>query len=461
MAKHERTGAISRRDFIAGGLAAAALGVLPRRPVAPFAPPNILFILADDLGYGDLSCYGRPDYRTPQIDRLAREGLRFTSNYTAASVCTPTRVALMTGRYPARVPIGLVEPLRYGDESVGLAPEHPTVASRLKLAGYRTALIGKWHLGFLPEHGPLRHGFDEFYGILSGGVDYFSHREPSGKLDLHEGQVQVSRAGYLTDLLTQRALEYLARRHQSPFYLALHYTAPHWPWEGPTDTAASRILRGIADTADGRFVRGYADRGSPEIFSAMVRRLDDSVGHLLNALRDAGLERSTFVVFTSDNGGERFSYNWPLADAKGSLHEGGIRVPAIVRLPGRVQPGRATDQPIISMDWTATLLAVGGATADPAYPLDGLDLSPLLRGEPLPLERTLFWRTSLEDAARRGKWKYLRAEGSESLFDLRVDPGEGANLAPYEPETLTALRAEFEGWNKRMLPRPPAPAPGR
>jgi arylsulfatase A-like enzyme len=461
MAKPERTGALSRRDFLAGGLAAAALGVLPRRRAAPSARPNILFILADDLGYGDLSCYGRPDYRTPHIDRLAREGLRFTSNYTAASVCTPTRVALMTGRYPARLPIGLVEPLEYGDESVGLPPDHPTVASRLKLAGYATALIGKWHLGFLPEHGPLRHGFDEFYGILSGGVDYFTHREPAGKLDLHEGQVEVSRTGYLTDLLTRRALEYIARRHQSPFYLALHYTAPHWPWEGPTDTAASRILRGVADTAAGRFVRGYADRGSAAIFSAMVRRLDDGVGRLLDALRDRGLERSTLVVFTSDNGGERYSYHWPLAEGKGSLHEGGIRVPAIVRLPGGVRPGRTTDQTIISMDWTATLLAVGGATEDPAYPLDGLDLSPLLGGESLPLERTLFWRTMEEDAARRGRWKYLRADGRESLFDVGGDPGEGANMAPYEPGTLRALRAEFEAWNERMLPRPQAPAPGR
>ena len=172
---------ISRRDFLEGSLAAAALSLLPRWPSPQPEHPNIFFILADDLGYGDLSCYGRPDYRTTHIDRLAREGLRFTSNYTAAAVCTPTRVALLTGRYPARLPIGLVEPLRYGDETVGLPPEHPTVASGLKQAGYETALIGKWHLGFLPEHGPLRHGFDEFYGILSGGVDYFSHRDPAGK----------------------------------------------------------------------------------------------------------------------------------------------------------------------------------------------------------------------------------------------------------------------------------------
>jgi arylsulfatase A-like enzyme len=455
------TRAISRRDFLAGGLATAALGALPRQPASQANRPNILFILADDLGYGDLSCYGRPDYRTPHIDGLARDGLRLTSNYTAAAVCTPTRVALVTGRYPARLHIGLVEPLEYGNRDVGLAPEHPTVASRLKLAGYHTALIGKWHLGFLPEHGPLRHGFDEFYGILSGGVDYFTHREPSGKLDLHEGEVEVDQVGYLTDLLTHRALQYVSRRHDAPFYLALLYTAPHWPWEGPTDTATSRMLRGVADTAAGRFVRGYADRGSPGAFTAMVRRLDDGVGRLLQAIRDVAPERDTLVVFTSDNGGERYSYNWPLADGKGSLREGGIRVPAIVRWPARVPPGRTSDQPVITMDWAATLLAVGQATADPAYPLDGLDLSPLFRGERLARERTLFWRTRREDAARRGRWKYLRSDGNESLFDLESDPGERADLAAYEPDTLASLRAEFQAWNTRMLPRPPAPAPAR
>ena len=454
-------GRISRRDFLKGGLAAAALGVQPRKHLSPVIPPNILFILADDLGYGDLSCYGRPDYRTPNIDRLARDGLRFTSNYTAAAVCTPTRVALMTGRYPARLPIGLVEPLAYGDETVGLPPEHPTVASRLKLAGYETALIGKWHLGFLPEHGPLRHGFDEFYGILSGGVDYFTHREPSGKLDFHEGNVAVDQAGYMTDLLTDRAESYLTRRHAAPFYLALHYTAPHWPWEGPTDTAASRTLRGVADTAAGRFVRGYADRGSRAVYTAMMQRLDEGVGRLLGALQDAGLERNSLVVFTSDNGGERYSYNWPLSDAKGSLHEGGIRVPAIARWPERVPAGRTTDQSTITMDWTATLLAVGGATPDPAYPLDGLDLSPLWRGEPVGFDRTLFWRTREEDAARRGRWKYLRAEHSESLFDIPSDPGEAADLAAYEPKTLTSMRTDFGEWSKRMLPRPPASVPRR
>lgn len=448
---------ISRRDFLECGLAATALGILPRRYLAAADRPNILFILADDLGYGDLSCYGRPDYRTPHIDRLAQNGLRFTSNYTAAAVCTPTRVGLMTGRYPARLPIGLVEPLAFGDKSVGLPPEHPTVASRLKQVGYATALIGKWHLGFLPEHGPLRHGFDEFYGILGGAVDYFTHRQPSGELDFYEGQVEVDQAGYMTDLLTERAVQYARRRHSSPFFLALHYTAPHWPWEGPTDTAASRALRTVADTASKRFVRGYADGGSLGVFTGMMQRLDNGVGRLVQALRDAGVERDTFVVFTSDNGGERYSYNWPMSDGKGSLREGGIRVPAIACWPGRVPAGRTTDLTTISMDWTATLISVGGATPDPAYPLDGRDLSPLCRGEPARFDRTVFWRTREEDAARRGRWKYLRTESGESLFDIPRDPGEGANLAPYEPETLQSLREEYQEWNSRMLPRPAGP----
>src|SRR5919112_544591 len=447
---------ISRRSFLQGSFAAASLYALPRFQFATTRPPNILFIFADDLGYGDLSCYGRPDYRTPRLDRFAREGLRFTGNYTAAAVCTPTPVALLTGRYPARLPTGLLDPCRYGDESVGLPPEHPTPASLLKRAGYQTALIGKWHLGFLPEHGPIRHGFDEFYGILSGGVDYFSHREPSGKLDLHEGNVTVEQAGYMTDLLTDRAVQYLRRRHAAPFYLALHYTAPHWPWEGPGDTAASRRYRIVADTVKDRFVNGYADGGSPRTYAAMVQRLDEGVGRVLGALEDAGLSRDTFVVFTSDNGGERYSYNWPASEGKVSLREGGIRVPAIVRWPGKVPAGRTTDRTIITMDWTATMLALGGAAADPRYPLDGVDLLPLCQGKPTHLDRTLFRRTLKESAARQGVWKYLRSEEEDLLFDIPNDPGERADLAAYEPGKLAELREQFQEWNARMLPRPVA-----
>ncbi len=359
---------IPRRSFLQSSFAAAACAALPRLRWPRARTPNILFILADDLGYGDLSCYGRPDYRTPHIDRLALEGLRFTSNYTAAAVCTPTRVGLMTGRFPARLPIGLMEPLVYGDDSVGLPPEHPTPASLLKAAGYETALIGKWHLGFLPEHGPIQHGFDEFYGILGGGVDYFSHRAPAGKLDLHEGNVTVDQAGYMTDLLTERAVRFVRRRHTAPFYLALHYTAPHWPWEGPGDSAASRRYRSVADTVKNRYVKGYADGGSLRVFAAMMQRLDDSVGRLLRALEDAGQSRDTFVVFTSDNGGERYSFNWPTGAGKGSLREGGIRVPAIVRWPGRVprRPDHGRERHYHGLDRNHA--RAGGRSTGPGLP---------------------------------------------------------------------------------------------
>ena len=221
------------------------------------------------------------------IGALAAAGVRYT-NFHVTPMCSPTRAGLMTGRYPARLPVGLAEPLAYGDTSVGLPPEHPTPASLLKAAGYETALIGKWHLGYLPEYGPIRHGFDEFYGILSGGVDYFSHRVPSGKLDLHEGNVTVDRVGYLTDLLTDRAVEYIRRHDEQPFYLALHYTAPHWPWEGPPDTAFSRTLATTADTIHGRFVNGYADGGSLGVFAAMVARLDQGVGQRWQGLAARG-----------------------------------------------------------------------------------------------------------------------------------------------------------------------------
>jgi arylsulfatase A-like enzyme len=464
----------TRREFLGTAAGAAALALL--RPVesrlSVAQPPNILFILADDLGYGDLSSFGRPDYRTPIIDRLGREGMRLTSVYTAAAVCTPTRVALMTGRYPARLPIGLVEPLAYGDMTVGIPPEHPTLASLVKKVGYDTALVGKWHLGYLPEHSPTRHGFDEFYGILSGGVDYFTHTEPTGKLDLHEGDVTVEQTGYMTDLLTDRAVAYLRRRRTRPFYLALHYTAPHWPWEGPTDSHGG----------PNHPLQRFTDGGSAKMYASMMQSLDRGVGRVLEALRASGRERDTIVVFTSDNGGERWSYTWPMSEGKSTLREGGIRVPGMVRWPGVISPGRSSAFPLITMDWTTTLTALAGASADPNYPLDGLDLSPLLRsGRWTEPQRTLFWRTRAQSAARRGQWKLWRSAqpgsgvpgmgilgrggsvamgspGPDSLFDVVADPSERADLAAYHPDVLAALKGEYDAWNATMLPLPQAPS---
>jgi len=434
---------ITRREFINTTAAATAAAAIARGGDAAGAVrPNLLFILADDLGYGDLSCYGRPDYTTPVLDGLARQGVKFTSAYAAAPVCTPTRCAFATGRYPQRLEVGLREPLkdRRTEIDIGLPPNHPTVASRLKAAGYATALVGKWHLGWKPEFGPNRHGYDEFFGILSGAADYFTH---SG--DLWENLTPVERVGYLTDLLSDRAVEYITRKRDRPFYLSLHYTAPHSPWEGPEDAAI-----GHEDHGPGPMTNG----GSLKIYASMMKSMDAGIGRVLRALDRTRQARQTLVIFTSDNGGERYSFNWPFSFQKLNLFEGGLRVPAIVRWPGVVPAGRSTDQPATTMDWTATLLAAGGATPDPAYPLDGEDVLPVCTGAKGPYDRTLFWRTIERDAVRSGRWKYLKEEGHEHLFDLAVDPGEKTDLRSAHPDTFQQLKREFDAWNARMLPKP-------
>jgi Arylsulfatase A and related enzymes len=405
----------------------------------------VLFILADDLGWGDLSCYGRPDYRTPHLDHLARQGTRFTDAYSASPVCTPTRCAFITGRYPARTLVGLEEPLTWkkniGDR-LGLSPEHPTIASLLKSNGYETALIGKWHLGYLPKYGPLQSGFNEFFGIMSGGADYFTHKDGAGEPDLYEGKVPVERIGYMTDLLTESAVKYISKHRDDLFYLSLHYTAPHWPWEGPSDEPVSKTLKSLVEG------------GSLKAYTAMMKGLDDGIGRVMKALSDAKLHRDTLVIFTSDNGGERFSYNWPFTGQKLDLHEGGIRVPAIVRWPGVIPSGRSTDQVAITMDWTATILGVTQTKPDPNYPLDGEDLLQVIRGVRPVYERTLFWRIRRQDALRSGKWKYLREGSSEYLFDLSVDEREQANFKEKSPEVFQRLQVEYQKWQSQMLPLP-------
>lgn len=438
---------LTRREFInTAGAAALAGGMAEAQRETP--RPNLLFILADDLGYGDLSCYGRPDYATPVLDGLARQGLRFTANYAAAPVCTPTRCAFVTGRYPQRVEVGLYEPLTARSLDKGLPPDHPTVATQLRSAGYETALLGKWHLGWRPEFGPNRHGFDEFYGILSGAADYFTHRTAdTGKRDLWENLAPVERVGYLTDILSDRAAEFVTRRRTRPFYLSLHYTAPHSPWEGPEDEAI-----GHTDHGAGPMTRG----GSLKIFAAMMKSMDTGIGRVLEALRRTGQERNTLVVFTSDNGGERYSFNWPFSFQKTFLWEGGIRVPAIARWPGVVPAGSTSDQPAITMDWTATLMAVAGAGPADSHPLDGEDLTPVLRDPSERRERMLFWRTRTHEAARIGHWKYLKDGDAEHLFDLAVDLGEKTDLKAGRPEEFTRVKTAFARWNAGMLPRLPA-----
>src|SRR6266851_4090718 len=292
---------ITRRDLLRGAgtgiIALAMRGELKAAQLSSRAP-NIVFVLADDLGFADVSCYGRPDLSTPNIDRIAAQGLRFPQAYANSAVCTATRTALITGRYQYRLRLGLEEPLR-GNLDVGLPPEHPTLPSLLRKAGYSSTLVDKWHLGVLPKFGPLKSGYDHFHGFRGGAVDYFSHTI-GGKDDFWDDDVAIHQVGYLTDLLGSRAVDVVNGYAKSgqPFLLSLHFNAPHWPWEAPGDEAESERLRqtgsgGLADF----------DGGSQKTYQRMIEEMDKQIGRVLQALNANGLTENTIVIFTSDNGG--------------------------------------------------------------------------------------------------------------------------------------------------------------
>ncbi len=420
--------------------------------------PNIIFIMADDLGYGDIGCYGRREFETPNIDRLATGGLKFTQAYSNSPICSAARTALITGRYHYRLVVGLEEPIYFvSPKTAGLPPDHPTLPSLLKKSGYSTSLVGKWHLGELPDYSPLKSGYDHFFGILGGAADYFNHGANAVKFGplagrLYEQETPVERYGYLTNLLGDRAVETIegAAKSKQPFLLSLHFTAPHWPWEGPDDEAESQRLSHIV----------HRDGGSLNIFKTMVQSMDANIGKVLQALEAHGLAQNTIIAFTSDNGGERYSYVWPFIGMKGELLEGGIRIPALIRWPARIKAGSVSDQVMITMDWLPTLLAAAGSQADPAYPPDGENLLPTLTDQPPPHARKLFWRFKAEGqrAVREGDWKYLRIAGNEFLFDIVHDPRERANLKDRRKDIFERLRNDWEAWNATVLPERTTPA---
>ena len=409
-------------------------------------PPNIVFILADDLGYADVSCYGRPDLSTPNIDRIAANGVRFLQAYANSAVCSATRTALITGRYQYRLPLGLEEPLAL--RNVGLPPEHPTLPSLLKKAGYGTTLVGKWHLGTLPRFGPLQSGYDHFYGFRGGAVDYYTHAAMNQKDDLWDDDVQVHQIGYLTDLLGSRAVEVIngSARSRRPFFMSLHFNAPHWPWEAPGDEAESERLRG-------KSLFDF-DGGTLKTYQRMIEQMDLQIGRVLQALDANGMTENTIIVFTSDNGGERFADTWPFTGRKSELLEGGVRIPALISWPARVRGGRTSDQVTISMDWMATLLAAAGIAPHPAFALDGISLLPVLIQNAAPVRRILFWRykANEQQAARGGDYKYLKILGNTFLFNVVDDPMERANLKVRQKDNYDRLAGEWRKWNATMLP---------
>jgi N-acetylgalactosamine-6-sulfatase len=426
---------MTRREWLCGAL---GWGAAVRRP-------NIVLLVADDLGSADLSAYGRRDIRTPCIDSIGGGGVRFTHFYANGPECSPTRTALLTGRYQQRVgglecAIGVGDVGRYDDASwlagrgeLGLPASEVTLPRVLKQAGYVTGCFGKWHLGYREKFWPVRHGFDESFGILGGNADYFTHREEDGRAVLYHNTRKVERRGYLTDLIGEAAVEWLKRPRSDPFFLYAAFTSPHTPIQDPDEFDPAK---GTAPTR----------QGNRQVYAKMVERMDARVGDILGQLGRMGAVENTIVIFISDNGADPNGSNGRLRGRKSSLWEGGIRIPCLARWPGVLPEGKDVAQVGITMDLMPTLLAAAGAK--PPRPLDGSNLLPVIEWRREPFARTLFWRSKRGDrvrkAAREGNLKLVIDEGQEELHDLSTDELEERKLPPEGAARLKKLLAEWE-----------------
>jgi arylsulfatase A-like enzyme len=403
-----------------------------------------VLIITDDLGWADVGAYGAADVRTPNIDGLARAGIRLTDFYANGTTCSPTRAGLLSGRYQQRYGLEAplpTDPTRAAD--LGLRATGYSLPQLLKNRGYATALIGKWHLGYQPEHSPNAHGFDYFFGFKSGYHDYYTHVDGDGKPDLWENDRPIERRGYTTDLVTDRAIAFIEQHAREPFFIDLAYNAPHWPYQVPGKPS-------VAPNNGHHVLPQDTDTSSRADYVAMVEHLDAGIGKVLAALERLGVANDTVVVFTNDNGGEWLSSMEPLTGRKWTVWEGGIRVPAIVRWPGRIPPGKVSDQVGITMDLTASILAIAGATVPAEARLEGMNLFPVWEGKAPEVERTLYWRAKQTNrsqrAVRRGDWKVVDDAGHTYVFNLRTDPSERHDLANRRQDIAQALWPLLTAW---------------
>lgn len=407
--------------------------------------PNVVLIITDDVGYGDLGSYGALDVKTPHIDQLAKDGIRLTDFYANGPTCTPTRAALIAGRYQQRfaleAPLGTRGEL---DWDRGLAPTGRSLPQLLKGNGYATALIGKWHLGWKSEFSPNAHGFEYFFGFKSGYIDYYQHTsgDAPGRADLFEDDRPIDVPGYMTDLITERAVQFIEQHARRPFFIDIAYNAAHWPYQPPDQPSTAR------DNARhlGPFDEPTSTRAH---YVAMLERADQGVGRILETLDKLGLRQNTMVIFTNDNGGEWLSRNTPLFHHKGTVWEGGIRVPAIIRWPGRIPAGAVSGQVGLTMDLTASILAATGSPVPPETRLEGINLLPVLEGRAPEVERTLFWRVTgarSQQAVRSGDWKLILDSGRAMLFNLRTDIAERSNVIGQRSDIARRLRALLAAW---------------
>lgn len=410
--------------------------------------PNIILIMADDLGYGELSCYGSTTFQTPNIDNLAAQGMRLTDFHSNGPVCSPTRAALMTGKYQQRTGVeGVITAANHRE--VGLSLDETTLAEELKQLGYTCGIFGKWHLGYAEEFNPSYQGFDDFVGFVSGNVDYHSHIDQEGYLDWWKGNKIDNEEGYTTDLITRYGVEFLKKNNPNktgkPFFLYLPQESPHYPIQGRNDQP-------VRKEGSGKYIRKVPNDSVQIIYKEMIEILDEGVGEIMRALKNEGLDENTIVVFCSDNGaaGNRGD-NGVLRASKASLFEGGHRVPAVIRYPGKIAPGGVSDATVMSMDFLPTFVDLAGG-GQLASTLDGISISNLLlNGEKLP-ERDLFWSFKSQKAMRQGDWKLVSTIKEDTvineLFDLELDLSEQKDISADHPQQMREMLESIEAWHK-------------
>jgi arylsulfatase A-like enzyme len=406
----------------------------------PTATPNIVLIVADYMGASDIGPYGATDIATPSLDTLAEQGVRFTDYYAAAPICGPSRAAMMTGKYPAR--IGFEENIGHDG---GLSAKIATIPSLLKQRGYKNGLFGKWHLGESGDTDPMAHGFDEFLGYNDWSINYYTHRNDAGQEALTHDRTVVERDGYLTDILTDESIRFMEENRDNPFFLYLSYNTALPPYLGP-DLPPERW--------DAEFNIGTATRAD---YIAMVEAMDTGIGRLLKALDDLGLAENTLVIFTYDHNGRNLARNAPFSGGFAMLNEGGIRVPLIMRWPGELPAGETLHRSAIGMDIAATAIKAAGVEPGPLE-LDGRDL---IKDQAPDEQRTFFWRIQLGDfgqaAARHGKWKLLVhrfatfSKPTVYLFDLETDPSESRDLYHQQQELADGLHRELIEWEASVV----------
>jgi arylsulfatase A len=443
---------------LAALLASLFLPVLAGSAGAAEKRPNIIFILADDMGYGDLGCTGSKDILTPNIDRIAADGVQLTDFYANAPVCTPTRAGFMSGRWQQRLGIEFAfgymveqkalvngewvpEPDMHG---LGLPLKVKTLANSLKELDYSTGGFGKWHLGYKDIYNPVNRGFDEYFGELLGHADFYKHTYFDGTYALRDGLDPVKMEGeYFTDLINERAAGFIRKNAEKPFFLYVPHLAVHAPFQAPDAPETPFVTKESMLT------------GSRAIYKAMLERIDDGVGMIYAELEKANLLENTIIVFSSDNGGERWADNSPFFHHKATLWEGGIRVPCLMSWPAVLPKGVKSAQAGITMDLSATFLKAAGGELPTEVPYDGIDLIPHLTGKEPVIDRTFYWRMNRSNrkmkAIRHGNYKYVDDGGTmDLLFDLNADPGERTNLNYRHPEITEDLKARLKSWEEEM-----------